>query len=165
MVLHIALPDHHLDADSKDVVKLVMGLIATMSALVLSLLIASANSAYQAQSSGLQALSADTILLDRLLAYSGPDAKETRDRLREAVLVTHDRIWPSALARPADLDPHSMQGSADAFVERLQSLSPKTDAERGMQSRAMQVGESIARMRLLMFEQSGDSISWPFLAK
>ena len=45
MVLHIKLPDDHLDSDSRDVVKLVMGLIATMSALVLSLLIASANSA------------------------------------------------------------------------------------------------------------------------
>ena len=39
MVLHVKLPDHHLDGDSRDVVKLVMGLIATMAALVLSLLI------------------------------------------------------------------------------------------------------------------------------
>ena len=39
MVLHVKLPDHHLDGDSRDVVKLVMSLIATMAALVLSLLI------------------------------------------------------------------------------------------------------------------------------
>ena len=56
MVLHVNLPDHHLDSDSRDVVKLVMGLIATMSALVLSLLIASANSSYDRQSSELKAL-------------------------------------------------------------------------------------------------------------
>jgi hypothetical protein len=49
MVLQIKLPDDHLDSDSRDVVKLVMGLIATMSALVLSLLIASANSSYDRQ--------------------------------------------------------------------------------------------------------------------
>jgi hypothetical protein len=36
MVLHVKLPDHHLDGDSRDVVKLVMGLIATMAALVLA---------------------------------------------------------------------------------------------------------------------------------
>ena len=42
MVLHRILPAHHLSTDSKDVIKLGMGLTATMSALVLALLIASA---------------------------------------------------------------------------------------------------------------------------
>ena len=40
MVLRAVLPEHHLSTDSKDVVKLGMGLLATMAALVLSLLIA-----------------------------------------------------------------------------------------------------------------------------
>ncbi len=56
MVLHVKLPDHNMDADSRDVVKLVMGLIATMAALVHSLLIASASSSYDKQSSELKAL-------------------------------------------------------------------------------------------------------------
>ena len=71
MVLHVKLPDHHLDTDSRDVVKLVMGLIATMSALVLSLLIASANSSYDRQSSELKALSTKILLLDRTLKFTG----------------------------------------------------------------------------------------------
>ena len=50
MVVHVKLPDRHWDSDSRDLVKLVMGLIATMSALVLSLLIASASSSYDRQS-------------------------------------------------------------------------------------------------------------------
>jgi hypothetical protein len=85
MVLHVKLPDRHLDADSRDVVKLVMGLIATMAALVLSLLIASANSSYDRQSSELKALSANIILLDRTLKLYGPGAKEARDGLRDAI--------------------------------------------------------------------------------
>jgi hypothetical protein len=44
IILHKKLPVDHLSEDSKDVIKLVMGLIATMAALVLGLLIASANS-------------------------------------------------------------------------------------------------------------------------
>jgi hypothetical protein len=79
MIFHVKLPDHHLDADSRDVVKLVMGLIATMSALVLSLLIASANSSYDQQSSELKALSANIVLLDQTLGSYGPDAKAPRD--------------------------------------------------------------------------------------
>jgi len=49
MLLRKILPPHQLDADSKDVVKLGMALIATMSALVLGLLIASAKSSFDAQ--------------------------------------------------------------------------------------------------------------------
>jgi fluoride ion exporter CrcB/FEX len=48
-LLRVMLPEHHLSAESKDVVKLAMGLIATMSALVLGLLIASAKSSFDAQ--------------------------------------------------------------------------------------------------------------------
>ena len=85
MVLYVKLPDHHLDPDSRDVVKLVMGLIATMAALVLSLLIASANTSYDRQSSELKALSVNILLLDRTLELYGPDAKAARDGLRDVV--------------------------------------------------------------------------------
>jgi hypothetical protein len=82
MVLRIKLPDRHLDSNSKDVVKLVMGLIATMSALVLSLLIASATTTYDRQSSELKALSANILMLDQTLESYGPDARAVRDGLR-----------------------------------------------------------------------------------
>src|SRR5215472_9038402 len=103
MVLHIKLPDHHLDPDSRDVVKLVMGLIATISALVLSLLIASASSSYDRQSNELKALSANILLLDRTLKFYGPGAKEARDGLREAIVQTHRRIWSPEGVRPENL--------------------------------------------------------------
>jgi hypothetical protein len=163
MVLHVKLPDHHLDTDSRDVVKLVMGLIATMSALVLSLLIASANSSYDQQSSELKALSAAIVLLDRTLEFYGPDAKAARDGLRDVVQQTHDRIWSPEGVRPEDLNSTETRNSAKADVERLQSLSPKTDRERMLQSRAIQQSESLTQARLLMFEQLGGSIAWPFL--
>jgi exosortase/archaeosortase len=51
VVLRRILPEHHLSSDSKDVIKLAMGLTATMAALVLALLIASAKSSYDAQRS------------------------------------------------------------------------------------------------------------------
>jgi amino acid transporter len=78
MVLRKKLPDDHLSDDSKDVIKLVMGLIATMAALVLGLLIASANSSYETQSGELQQLSATIVELDGILAQYGPEANEPR---------------------------------------------------------------------------------------
>jgi len=86
MLLRRLLPEHHLDVDSKDVVKLGMALIATMSALVLSLLIASAKGSYDAQRSEVTQMSANIILLDRCLARYGPETKEARDVLRRAAL-------------------------------------------------------------------------------
>src|SRR6201997_1631684 len=104
MVLHVKLPDRHLDSDSRDVVKLVMGLVATMSALVLSLLIASASTTYDRQSSELKALSVNILQLDQTLESYGPGAKAVRDALRNAVRQTHDRIWSLDGVRPEDLN-------------------------------------------------------------
>ena len=160
----IRLPAHHLDTDSRDVVKLVMGLIATMSALVLSLLIASANSSYDQQQNELDTLSANIVVLDRTLDFYGPDAKAARDALRDIVWKTHDRIWSRDGVRPEMLTSTETQRSAKANMERLLSLSPRTDVQRIMLSRAVQEMDSISQSRLLMTAQLHSSIAWPFLA-
>jgi hypothetical protein len=85
--LRRALPEHHLADDTKDVVRLGTGLIGTIAALVLGLLIASANSSFQTQSGHVQRMTADVILLDTLLAQYGPEAQPTRELLRRAVGV------------------------------------------------------------------------------
>ena len=118
----VRLPEHHRDQDSRDVVKLVMGLVATIAALVLSLLVASASSSYNVQRSELQSLSANVILLDRLLVAYGPVANDVRDRLRESVRLSHDQIWSPSGAQPMALD------RVPAFIIELEGLSPKTDA-------------------------------------
>jgi len=163
MFVHSKLPDSHLDAESRDIVKLVMGLIATMSALVLSLLIASANTAHELQNSELKAASANIVLLDRSLELYGPDAKAARDRLRNLVRQMHDRIWSPTGARPEALNSQQTRNSAKSGIELMENLSPKTDEERTMKSRALEESETLAQSRMMMFEQRGSSISWPFL--
>jgi Protein of unknown function (DUF4239) len=163
MVLNFRVPDDHLDVGSRDVVKLVLGLIATISALVLSLLIASGSSTYQAQQNEVQSLSANVILLDRVLSYYGPDAKETRDLLRQGLAAVHDRIWSSDGARAPELDPRATQDVADNFMSSLKELAPKNDSQATLKSQAMQIGQTLGQTRLLMFEQVGASFAWPFL--
>ena len=77
------LPPDHLDGDSKDVVKLVMGLIATMAALVLGLLISSAHTAYDAQEAEIRQLGVHVFQLDRILVHFGPQGAEARSLLRQ----------------------------------------------------------------------------------
>jgi len=153
----VRLPEHHRDQDSRDVVKLVMGLVATIAALVLSLLVASASNSYNVQRSELQSLSANVILLDRLLVAYGPEAKDVRDRLRESVRLSHDQIWSPSGAQPMALD------RVPAFIIELEGLSPKTDAQRSMQNKIVELGATLVQTRLLMFEQLGGTILWPVL--
>jgi hypothetical protein len=74
-LLRRALPKHHLNKDSQDVVRLGVGLIATMAALVLGLLIAAARSSFETQSTQVTQITADIILLDNLLARYGPEGR------------------------------------------------------------------------------------------
>src|SRR6266498_4089503 len=103
--LHAVLPQHHLAADSKDIVKLGMGLVGTMAALVLGLLVASAKGSYDAQSAELTQMSANIALLDRRLALYGPETKEVRALLRGAVVRILVHMWthgpPSSTLLPA----------------------------------------------------------------
>src|SRR6202051_2477449 len=92
-LLAMFLPGHQLSTEDKDVVKLGTGLIGTIAALVLGLLIASANSTFQTQSTQVQQLNADIVLLNRPLAQYGTETDSVRNLLRRAVASMADRIW------------------------------------------------------------------------
>src|SRR5580698_1160391 len=93
MLLRLVLPEPHLSADTKDVVRLSTGLIATLSALVLGLLVASAQGSYQTQSNQIRQITANVVLLDNILARSGSDAQPVRVLLRNAVKTLVDGVW------------------------------------------------------------------------
>jgi hypothetical protein len=163
MALRKGLPDDHLNEDSKDVIKLIMGLIATMAALVLSLLIASANSSYQTQSDELQRASATIFELDGLLSHYGPEASESRQRLREVATAGAEKIWPKDRAQPRKPGNARNVAEAGAFYESIARLAPVTDTQRFIQKRALEISSSLRQTRALMIEQLGSSIPWPFL--
>ena len=93
MLLRLVLPEPHLNPDTKDVIRLSTGLIATLSALVLGLLIASAQSTFQAQSNQIKQITANVILLDNILTRSGAEAEPVRVLLRSSVTRLVERIW------------------------------------------------------------------------
>ena len=110
MFLRAVLPERHLSADSKETIRLGMGMIVTMAALVLGLLVASAKNFYDTQSSDLTQLSANVILLDRVLAHYGPETKEARDLLRGAVTRSLDLIWHQDHQQPSQMEPTAAGG-------------------------------------------------------
>lgn len=161
MALRLILPEHHLSAESKDVIKLGMALTATMSALVLALLTNSAKSSFDAQRNEVTQISANIILLDRILAHYGPETKEARDLLIHSVTGLTDRIWSENQAGSEKLEP--TVAGADAFYDKIQELSPQNEAQRSLQAQALKLSVDIGQMRWLLFEQRGRSIPMPFL--
>ena len=161
MALRLILPEHHLSAESKDVIKLGMALTATMSALVLALLINSAKSSYDAQRNEITQMAANIILLDRVLAHYGPETKEARDLLRLSIAGLTDRIWPENRTGPAELEPTA--AGAEAFYDKIHELSPQNEVQRSLQAQALKMSVDIGQTRWLLFEQRGRSIPMPFL--
>jgi hypothetical protein len=157
------LPAQHLEGDSKDVVKLVLGLVATITALVLGLLISSAHSGYDAQESELQQLGVHLYQVDRILAHFGPDAAKEREVLRNMVTADVARIWKNQGGTPTTNVTLTAQLAAESLFDGVSSLTPKTDLQRFGQSRALQLLASIGETRRLLVEQSSGALSRPFL--
>ncbi len=164
MFLRNTLPEHHLSTDAKDVVRLGTGLIGTIAALVLGLLIASAKSSYDTQSTQIRQMTASIILLDHLLEQYGPETGAARNLMRRGVVVLADRMWRQNSSEVEKAAPFEASAASDAFYAKLQELSPQNDSQRSLQGRAVQTSTDIAQTRLLLFTQTDNSIPMPFLA-
>lgn len=162
ILLSRALPKDHLSADSKSVVSMCMGLVATMAALVLGLLVSSAKSFYDTQSAALTQMSARIVLLDRLLANYGPETKEVRGQMRDVVAEGIDMIWPQERTKPSRLVAPSTTGP-EAVIGRIRALSPKDDQQRSIQAQALSTVTGLSETRWLMYEQEANSVSNPML--
>jgi len=159
--LSYVLPEHHLSAGSKDVVRMAMGLVATLAALVLGLLISSAKTFYDVQSAELTEMSSRIVLLDRLLAHYGPETKEARELLRYTIADSIDRVWPQE--RTQSFEPRAPSTGADSLIVKIQALSPKEESQRSFQAQALSMVIGLSQTRWLIYEQGVSSVSKPLL--
>jgi hypothetical protein len=161
MFLRKFLPESHLSDQSKDVVKMGMGLVATMSALVLGLLVSSAESSFDATSGEVTRVSSEIILLDRTLALYGPETNELRNLLRSSVAGVVARLDANKSANHPELRTPTHEG--EGLYDKIQALTPKDDRQRSSQARALSILISLQETRWLMYEQGSTSISMPML--
>lgn len=162
MWIRSALPAHHLSDDSRHLLGMGMGVIGTMSGLVLGLLVASATASYNAQSSELFDASSKVIMLDRMLAHYGPETQPSRRALRTAVTSALARIWPQEAGNPPRIDPSAV--GAERVLDDIEALAPRNDAQRSLKAQAVALAVNLGEVRWLMYEQSGSSLSVPLLA-
>ena len=160
MGLRALIPKHHLDPETRDLIKLGVGLIGTMSALVLGLLVASTKSSYDTKKSELAQMAGNVIILDRILAHYGAEATDARDTLRATIadMAGSNRSNNNLeqLGRAARVD-------REVVFDKIQVLMPQTEAQRTLKSQAESLAITLGQTRWLLFAQSGTSISTPFL--
>jgi hypothetical protein len=162
MYLRSVLPGHHVNEDSKYIFKLGMGLLATLAALVLGLLIASAKSSFDMKENDIKEGAAKIILLDRTLRHYGPEANQARAILRRLTAAQRDRTWIDNSVQRGVPWGGPLAG-IEEVQERLRAFVPANEAQRWLQTRALQLSSELAQMRWLLIDQHGSSIPTPFL--
>jgi hypothetical protein len=153
--LRTILPADQLNDESKRTMNMGLGLIGTMSALVMGLLVAAAADAYSTQKKQLTQISGKFVLLDRLLARYGPETSGSRRVMRGQVKGMLDRLWSGESSKPS-LRPSAI-GTEDVY-EDIQQLSPQDEAQRSIKAQALGVALDIANTRWLMFTQGSFQI-------
>ncbi len=156
MVLRAVLPAQHLGSEAKDVVKLGMGLLGTMTAMVLGLMIASAKSTFDTQRTGLAQLAGNVIMLDRILEHYGPESKDAREMLRASVADMIARTWAAESSAAGQTGSGRTEGRYEGLFEKVEALAPKNDAQRAWQAQALKLCTDMAQMRLGVVRPEGE---------
>jgi hypothetical protein len=165
MWLRKTLPAHHLDAESKDTIKVTIGLIVTMTALVLGLITASAKSSFDAMDTAVRESAIQVLTLDRTLARYGPETQPIREGLKKVLHSRMEMIWPTDSSGPVDLDPmHSGAASlGEGLADAIRNLKPDNDLQRAQQSRALDLAEGLLETRWMVLGGTENSVPMPFL--
>jgi hypothetical protein len=162
MGLRRILPEEHFGADAKDTVRLAIGLVVTMTGLVLGMLVSSAKTYHDAQKSKVAEISAEILFLDQLLTIYGPEAKQTRIEAHQLAEDGAERIWPSQASGQVQLRPRD--NVAD-FYQQLQLLAPKNDMQIAIKAELLSRTLDLRKADWLMFlESEQTSASIPLVA-
>ena len=160
--LRARLPGHHLNDQASDVIKAGVGLISTLAALILGLLISTAKISYDSTASQVSQISSDLVLGDQLLSAYGSAGDRAREALREQALALANGIWGDT-GKPA----HRGFVASDAwkrFSLALDELPNTTDQQRNLRKQIDDVVSRSAQARTRLYSDSGSTLPAPFLA-
>jgi len=154
------LSGEHLTAETRDTIKLSLGLVATMSALLLGLLVSSAKGTYDSQREQIEEMAAKVATLDRILTLYGAESATARHELRVAVENAIARAWPQAESS-SDLRPDFRGG--DAIYAAVQQLAPRDPMQGELKATAAAFTIELAQDRALLASRALTGVSMPLL--
>jgi len=163
MYLRHALPPDYLKDDTRQIVNVAIGLIATLAALVLGLMVASAKSSFDARADEIRESGARIIMLDRSLRQYGPETAEARQLLRQLIQGRIQRKWGTPNDQLQEGAAGSQTAEIEAVRQHLFALAPTNDAQKWLQARALSIAADLEQSRWLLIEHGRSTIPRPFL--
>jgi hypothetical protein len=161
MLLAKVLPNKHVGTESRDAIRTIMAMLATLSAVVLGLLTGSSITSLAEKEGELRSAGVQFVMLDRTLAEYGPETARTRSLLKQLLAERIGEIWPEE-GGPVALTA-LRSGPGIILVQRdLFALSPQTEQQRWLRSNALQMTNTIAESRWTTIEQIGSRFPWAF---
>ena len=157
-----AVPENHMSRESQDVVRLGMGLVATMTALLLGLVTASAKGQFDAQDAAVRSSAVNILTLDRDLARYGPETRPIRDRLKSVVELRLQSTWPTG-AGPRQIPQPRMTGAAEEIQGRILALEPGTEPQRWLRAQALGLSDEILKTRWRVLQADTAAVPTSFL--
>lgn len=163
MLLRKLLPEHHTSATSNDAVLRAVGLVVTLTALVLGFFVNSAKGYYDAVSNDLKEIGADVSVLDRTLQRFGPDAAQARTLLRQGVGTAVRLLWPGhASALPA-LDGGMPIDGLEQLEDAIRDLPATGDRQEHFKGQALTYAAAVERESLLLGELAATRVQLPLM--
>ncbi|MBV8186641.1 MAG: DUF4239 domain-containing protein [Alphaproteobacteria bacterium] len=149
MTVRRILPEHHLSPASTDVIKLATNLLATLVALVLSLLVSSANAFYGMIENEYRGALANIVRFDQYLQAYGPETHDLRRQVRQAILGSFREHWPHDDFGPEDAAVVASVNPVIDLQKRILDLDATTPSQKWFQAQALQRLNEAARIRQL----------------
>ena len=160
------LPSHHLSKESQESVKVGAGLIATMAALILGLLVSSSKGTFDRVNALVNETAADVITIDRSLADLGPEAAPARVALREQVASVLTSVWPEDVKSvPGGSKAYMQHARARVipFVKIISGLPTGDVAAQEYKSSALRIAADLAAKRSLISVESTSRLPTPLV--
>ena len=161
--LHGRLPGHHLDTLARDSIKGVMGLVATMAALLLGLLIHSAQVTTDSVRTQMDNGAASLLEVDRALSAYGPEAATVQTLFRRMVRAEIARLVTPEGVDMAHLGDGMETQALAAFIAAFDALAPRTEAQRATLNRVSALLNAGGRARIVLAQRATDQMPVAFL--
>lgn len=162
MAVRRVQPDHRFTSEAKDSIRLAIGLVVTMTGLVLGMLVSSGKTFYDSETNQVAELSAQVVFVNDLLRAYGPETKALRLEARDSIEEIVDRIWPKNKTRSFELKP---SGYDSNFYDDVQRLVPKNESQASVKAQLLTATLSLRKTYWLLFLKSEQtSITIPVLS-
>jgi cytochrome bd-type quinol oxidase subunit 2 len=160
--LRAVLPEHHLSKDSREIVNLCIGVVATMAALVLGLLIASAKDSFDSKVRETQQIAVSVVLLEQALRQYGPESAAARKQLLAATTATLLHATTRGDA-PLPATPLAARASLQALQLAVLALTPANESQHWLRANVLTLVGNMAQATEMLNMHEGSSLPMPFL--